>query len=96
VVVGIDFSQGAATAVVEARRLAGRLGVEPALVHVVEDGLAAPSPEAIRSWLTEHDLSPCTVELARGTAWIEPAGWRWPPPPGWWWWEVTDGPAFSR
>lgn len=70
-VVGIDFSDGAGAAAVEARRLAGRLGLEPVLVHVVEPGLRAPTPEEVRSWLSGHGLGSCAVELTKGVPWIE-------------------------
>lgn len=70
-VVGVDFSDGAAAAVVEARLLADQLGLDAQLVHVVEDGVETPGPLEIGAWLTAHNLEGSTIQVLRGVAWIE-------------------------
>ncbi len=73
VLVGTDFSPGAAAALTEARRLADRLGCEVRVIHVVESGRAAewaPSEDA-RGWLSDAALEEAALELRFGRAWIE-------------------------
>lgn len=70
-VVGVDFSEGSAAAVAESRRLAERLGCNPSFVHVVEDGIEAPSPAEIGGWLRTLGLEQSAIRVLQGIAWIE-------------------------
>lgn len=70
-VVGVDFSEGAAAAVIEARRLAEDLGLDPRFVHVVEEGVDEPMPVEIGAWLAAHALERSAIEVVHGVAWIE-------------------------
>jgi nucleotide-binding universal stress UspA family protein len=71
VVVGVDFSEGAAAAVFEARRLADQLGLDPQFVHVMEDGVESPQPVEIGAWLRAHGLERSAIHVIHGVAWIE-------------------------
>ncbi len=73
VLVGTDFSPGAAAALDEARRLAARLGCGVRVVHVVEsepDPAWRPSADE-RGWLDEADVAEAALQVRFGSAWIE-------------------------
>jgi nucleotide-binding universal stress UspA family protein len=73
VLVGTDFSPGAAAALAEARHLATRMGCALRVVHVVEAARASgwqPSAEA-RQWLTRAQLDEDALDVRFGRAWIE-------------------------
>jgi nucleotide-binding universal stress UspA family protein len=71
--VGTDFSAGAAAALAEARRMATRLGLELAVVHVVEGygaGTWREGGEAER-WLAGGALRLDDLVVRNGLPWIE-------------------------
>ena len=71
--VGTDFSAGAAAALAEARRLAQRMNCAVRVVHVVEAERASdwrPSPEA-RQWLTTAQLDEAALDVRFGRPWVE-------------------------
>lgn len=73
ILVGIDFSDGAARAVEEARRLAERVGAELLAVHVLQgyQGRAwQPVPEQLL-WMEAQGLDPSAVVVRRGLPWVE-------------------------
>lgn len=73
VLVGTDFSPGATAALVEARRLAARLGCDVRVVHVVEQDRASgwePTDDA-RSWMSGASLEEDMLDVRFGSAWIE-------------------------
>ncbi len=70
-VVGVDFSEGSAAAVEEARSLAERLGLEPVFAHVIEDDPGVATPAEIDGWLTARGLERSAIRMLRGLAWIE-------------------------
>jgi nucleotide-binding universal stress UspA family protein len=72
ILVGIDFSEGAALALAEARWLVEKLGATLDLVHVDEgrDG-DWRSDDTARAWLEREAVSPDTVFVRRGFAWLE-------------------------
>lgn len=73
VLVGTDFSAGSAAALVEARRLASRLGCGLRVVHVVESERARdwePSTDA-RGWMERGGLSEGELDVRFGRAWVE-------------------------
>jgi nucleotide-binding universal stress UspA family protein len=74
VLMGTDFSDGSAMALVEARRLAGLLGAELRVVHVAAagvDGQADALPPRSVRWLAEQGLSGTQVVTRAGQAWVE-------------------------
>lgn len=70
-VVGVDFSEGSAAAVIEARWIAEDLGLTPQFVHVLEDGKDEPEPVDIGAWLKAYDLERSAIQVLHGVAWIE-------------------------
>jgi nucleotide-binding universal stress UspA family protein len=70
VVVGTDFSDNAAIAASEARRLADLLGVGVDVVHVVENGGNWVGDGAER-WLAAAGVSPDRLIVRYGSAWVE-------------------------
>ncbi|MBI4538924.1 MAG: universal stress protein [Gemmatimonadetes bacterium] len=73
IVVGIDFSEGAARAVVAARSLASRLAGElvPVFVHQgVREREWCLGP-AERAWLEALSLDPGSLVVRRGLPWVE-------------------------
>lgn len=73
VLVGIDFSEGAARAVVEARKLAEWLGgdVVPVYVHAgFREREWQPGPEQV-AWLDALSLDAGSVVVRRGLPWVE-------------------------
>jgi nucleotide-binding universal stress UspA family protein len=73
VVVGTDFSDGSAAALLEARALASRLGTRVDVVHVV-DGTTDPGweePGAAAQWLASAGLQVGDLVVRFGRAWVE-------------------------
>jgi nucleotide-binding universal stress UspA family protein len=70
VVVGTDFSDTAAVAVSEARRLADLLGAQMDVVHVVENGGNWVGAGAER-WLAAAGVSADRLIVRHGSAWVE-------------------------
>lgn len=71
--VGTDFSDGAAAALDEARHLAERMRCAIRVVHVVESERASewqPSDEA-RQWMTTAQVEEAAVDVRFGRAWVE-------------------------
>ena len=73
IIVGTDFSEGSAAALVEGRLLAARLGAAVEVVHVV-DGVQRPGwrpgGEA-DGWLRAAGLSPDDLRIRFGSPWVE-------------------------
>jgi nucleotide-binding universal stress UspA family protein len=73
ILVGTDFSAGAAAALAEARRIAAPLGLELAVVHVVEGygaGTWRAGGEAER-WLADGAVRLDDLVVRSGLPWIE-------------------------
>lgn len=73
ILVGIDFSAGAAAALREARSLAWSLDSVLDLVHVVQgspNGHWTSDPAAV-TWMRAAHLSPRTLVVRRGVPWVE-------------------------
>lgn len=72
VVVGTDFSPGAAWAWQQAQELAGPLGAEVLLVHVAEGGAGAwqRNGEA-DAWLSGLGIDAGRLHVRHGSAWVE-------------------------
>ena len=73
VLVGIDFSDASNRAVREAKELATALGAELEALHVREavGGDERTTVPDERRWLEACALSPTTVQVRLGTAWVE-------------------------
>lgn len=73
VLVGTDFSPGAAAALEEARRLAARLGCPVHVVHVVESEAPRDWRPTGREqgWLSEAELDEASLHVRFGAAWAE-------------------------
>ncbi|MBI4521189.1 MAG: universal stress protein [Gemmatimonadetes bacterium] len=72
VLVGVDFSEASAQALIEARRLARRLEAEIVVVHVYDGGRRdwrlGPTQ---RAWLDAVSLDPAALVVRRGLPWVE-------------------------
>lgn len=73
VVVGTDFSEPAAAALAEGRRLAALLNVAVEVVHVVDGAPATAWREGGRAdaWLRGVDLEVGALTIRFGSAWVE-------------------------
>ena len=71
VVAGIDFSDGALSAVREGRWLAERVGLGLQVLHVVGDGVAWQPDRHTWDWLRTASVHPNTLLVRRGLAWVE-------------------------
>jgi nucleotide-binding universal stress UspA family protein len=72
-VIGVDFSEGSALAVEEARRIAAQSGASIDAVHVVE-GFAVGTwrgEVAATAWLTAAGLESAKLVVRTGYPWIE-------------------------
>jgi nucleotide-binding universal stress UspA family protein len=71
--VGIDFSDGAALALAEARRLTDRLGADLELLHVEEtQGPAGWRDDpGVRAWLAALGVDAAGLTVRRGQPWVE-------------------------
>lgn len=73
ILVGLDFSPGAAAALVTARRLAQALGTGVDAVHIME-GRDAPlwnEDAEVAGWLTQAALREDAVTVGCGLPWVE-------------------------
>lgn len=72
VVVGIDFSAGAADAVAEARRITGQMAGTLDVVHVAADGTEAwrGDPDAT-DWLGRQEVAAESLVVRIGLPWVE-------------------------
>lgn len=73
VVVGTDFSESAAAALGEARRLGALLGVAIEVVHVVDGAPATAWREGGRAdeWLRSADMDVSELTIRFGSPWVE-------------------------
>jgi nucleotide-binding universal stress UspA family protein len=73
VVVGTDFSESAAAALAEARRLGALLGVAIEVAHVVDGAPATAWREGGRAdeWLRSADLDVSGLTIRFGSPWVE-------------------------
>lgn len=70
ILVAVDFSEGAAGAVREGRRLARRLGAPLELLHVAERAAWEPDG-AVAAWLSHVHECNATLRLRHGIAWAQ-------------------------
>lgn len=70
IVVGTDFSETASIALAEARRLAGLMGAQLEVVHVV-DGGGAWSGDGAEGWLDAAGLGAAQLVVRFGNPWVE-------------------------
>ncbi|MCI0436157.1 MAG: universal stress protein [Gemmatimonadetes bacterium] len=72
VAVAVDFSEGAAIAVSEAKRIADRLGVPLTAVHVAPGSASRWQLDDERTaWLSLAGLEPAELVLRYGVPWVE-------------------------
>lgn len=73
ILVGLDFSDGSARALAEARSLAGKLGLKVVALHVAEGFPAAEPPLDVTAQrqMERARLAGATVEVRHGYPWVE-------------------------
>lgn len=71
ILVGTDFSDGAALALAEARRLAGSMGLPLHLAHVGDAPAAEGWPEDARHWLERHQVDAGSLAVRPGIPAVE-------------------------
>jgi len=73
VALAIDFSEGAAIATVEAKRIASQLGAALVALHVVPGPRVEPwrLDQGCASWMARSRLEPAFLVLRFGVPWVE-------------------------
>jgi nucleotide-binding universal stress UspA family protein len=71
VLAGIDFSEGAMSALREGRWLARRAGLDLQVLHVTEHGPAWRPDVPAREWLAAASFDPSMVLVRQGRPWVE-------------------------
>jgi nucleotide-binding universal stress UspA family protein len=71
VLAGIDFSEGAMSALREARWLARRAGLDLQVLHVAEPGPPWRPDTTDREWLRGVSFDPAMVLVRQGRPWVE-------------------------
>lgn len=71
ILAGVDFSDGALSALLEAQRLARLMRLELRVLHVRDrDGERLPA-EAVARWLAAAELDAACLRYREGTPWVE-------------------------
>lgn len=71
ILAGVDFSDGAFAALVEAQRLARLMRVELRVMHVRERDADGRPSAAVRAWLAPAGLDPGCIRFRQGLPWVE-------------------------